>query len=154
MGKKYENRKFDQKSENLKSDKIWIFWSNVFHGPQNLPKPPIDLKIVPICSGWSLVNLLVYGQLFSALNCPIAMLLDLRWNPPPPNLWRRKKTPTFLGLTFRLNVTLYWLLRKYEALYLQKFVIPWISVRCRIWTFLMSVFIVPQFFDILKKLTF
>ena len=58
---------------------------------QNLPKPPIDLKIFPICSGLSMVNLLVYGQLFSASNCPIAMLLGLRWNPPQPNLWRHKK---------------------------------------------------------------
>ena len=51
--------------------------------PQKLPKPPIYLKIVLICSGWSMVNLLVYRQLFSALNWSIAMLLDLRWNPPP-----------------------------------------------------------------------
>ena len=26
----------------------------------------------------------VYGHLFSALNCPIAMFLDLQWNPPQP----------------------------------------------------------------------
>ena len=45
-----------------------------------------------------MVNLLVYGQLFSALNCPIALLLDLRWNPPPPTFDVAKKT-NFLGLT-------------------------------------------------------
>ena len=33
LEKKYENWKFDQKSENLKPDKIWIFRSNAFHGP-------------------------------------------------------------------------------------------------------------------------
>ena len=70
--------KFDQKSGNLKSDKFWIFQSNAFHGPQNLSKPPIDLKIVLICSEWSMVNLLVYGQLFSALYCLIAVLLKVR----------------------------------------------------------------------------
>ena len=31
-----------------------------------------------------MVNLLEYGQLFSALNCLIVILLDLRWNPTPP----------------------------------------------------------------------
>ena len=35
---KYENWKFDQKSENLKSDKIWIFQSNAFHGPPKFTK--------------------------------------------------------------------------------------------------------------------
>ena len=39
---------------------------------QNLPKPPNDLKIVLICSGWSMVNLLVYGTLFRVLNCDVA----------------------------------------------------------------------------------
>ena len=60
-GKKYENRKFDQKSENLKPDKILIFDLMRSTPPQHLPKTPMDLKIVSICSGWSYVNLLVYG---------------------------------------------------------------------------------------------
>ena len=49
FGKNYENWKFEKNSENLKSDKIWIFDPTRTTAPQNLLKPPIDLKIVPIC---------------------------------------------------------------------------------------------------------
>ena len=63
--------------------------------PKNLLKPLFDLKIVPNCSRWSMVNLLVYGQLFSALNCPIAMLLDFQWDPPSPTFDVAKKAQPF-----------------------------------------------------------
>ena len=85
-------RIFTEKSLNLKCVKSSfgnLTWSTA---PINLLKPPIDLKMVLICSGWPLVNLLVYGQLFSVLNLLIAMLLDLRWNPPPPPLTSKKNT--------------------------------------------------------------
>ena len=80
MEKQYENLNFYQKSENLKSNKSGFGNLTRSTAPQNLPKPRIDLKIVPICLGWSMVNFLVYGQLFSALNYLIAIFLDLQWN--------------------------------------------------------------------------
>ena len=97
---KYENQKFDQKSENLKMDKIWIFRSNAFHGPPKFTKASDWLK-----NSFHLFRMvIVIGEFiniwptFKCVKLPIAMLLDLRWNPPPPNLWHRKKTKNFLGL--------------------------------------------------------
>ena len=52
MENKYENLKFDQQSENLKSDKILIWRSNAFQGPPKCNEESIDLKMVPISSGW------------------------------------------------------------------------------------------------------
>ena len=42
--KKYEDRKFDQNTENMKSDKIWIFWSNAFHDPPKFTEASDWLK--------------------------------------------------------------------------------------------------------------
>ena len=65
--------------------------------PQNLPKTLIDLKILPVCSERSMVNLQIYGQSFIALYCQIAVYLEVRWNPPP--------APT-IDLAKKLNLVL------------------------------------------------
>ena len=45
MEKTYENWKFDQKSENLKLEKIQILRSNVFHAPQKITEASDCLKM-------------------------------------------------------------------------------------------------------------
>ena len=70
LEKKCENLRFEQKTENLKLDESVFGDLRRSKAPKNLLSRPIDLKLVRICSGCSMVNLLVDGQLFSALYCP------------------------------------------------------------------------------------
>ena len=55
-----------QKSKNMKSEKSLFVDLMRSTAPQNWLKPLIDLKMVLICLGWSMEELLVYGQLSSA----------------------------------------------------------------------------------------
>ena len=58
---KFENRRFYQNSENLKSDTSGFGNVTPFKTTQNLLKHPIDFFL-----GWTIVNLLIHVQIYNA----------------------------------------------------------------------------------------
>ena len=106
--KKYENQKFDQKSENLKTDKIWIFRSNAFHGPPKFTEASDWLK-----NSLYLFRMVIgqFASIWPTFKC--VKLLDRNVarfaveSTPPPRLSRRKKKPGFLGLSYFVLCTIH-----------------------------------------------